>query len=296
MLSGRCDVLRPCLGLAATLVLVLFLSACTGAATPTPTITPSPTPPLTVTTTPTLVPTPTATPTQASTPQLNVVFSSAEVPEEAIRYQQNRSQIVNEFTRAVLKGQIREGSFKSFAATSGDRSDLIDIWYLEGLQTGNGFRIGLTSSFQELGDVSVREIKGNLFLVLKNAPPKQSSQRSAGSGRARLTQLSPVLQSLEKEYFLIALATGDQLPQPLGQVDAAIAFGTGELLAVSDNGTLFDRSDQGDGAPCLVASRTASLYCLLRSKVAFFTSFLRARMASRCPCKTSAGVTFPRAL
>jgi len=167
-----------------------------------------------------------------------VVFSSAEVTEESIRYQQNRNQIVKEFTRAVLDGQIQEGSFKSFAATSGARSDLIDIWYLEGLQTGDGFRIGLTSSFQQLGDVAVREIKGNLLLVLKKAPPKQSSQGAAGPGRARLTMLGLVLQPLGQGNLRIALATGDlepagltrvrQLFQPLGQGDAAIAFGTGE--------------------------------------------------------------------
>ena len=270
------EAIIPPLRSALVLLLLLglgtsLLAACgggEGAPTPTPTPTPKPasTPQLNTTSAGTLVPTaappmPTSTPTPPAGP--HVVFPSAEVTEEAIRYHQNRRQIVNEFTKAFLNDQILEGSVKPLVATTVGRSDLIDIWYLEGLQTGDGFRIGLTSSFQELGDVAVREIKGNLFLVLKQAPPKLSSLGPAGPGRARLATIGPLLHSFRQGNLRIALATGDrpwdqpspilkqtpmklssqgaagrkradlarvrQLHQPLGQGDAAIAFGTESL-------------------------------------------------------------------
>ena len=197
--------------------LLLLIAACGGSGSP-----PSPT----RVAAPTLTPSPPPTPTATPTPQLNVVFSSTEVSEEAIRYHQNQSQIVNEFTKAVLEGLSLEEPFKSFAATSGDRSDFIDIWYQEGLETGDGFQIGLTSSFEQLGDVTAWEIKGNLLLVLREAPEEALSQGVAGQGRVVLTLVR-------------------QLVQPLEQGDAAIAFGTGEppggqLIVQDEQVTLVD--------------------------------------------------------
>ena len=215
----------------------LIVSCTQGEPTPTPTPSPtsatipSPPPSATPTTTPTPPPAgsaPTATP--ASAPQPELVFSGAQITEDAIRSHQNRRQIFAEFTNAVLDGQIGEGSFKSLAATTGGRSDTIDIWYEEGLETGDGFRLGLTSSFDQVGDAAVREIKGNLLLLLRATPLTLSSRRAAGRKLA-----SP--------------ARVGQLLQPLEQGDAAIAFGTGEpeggrLILQGEQITLVDK----DGA------------------------------------------------
>ena len=124
------------------------------------------------------------TPTPPASPQ--VILRSEELNEEAILHLQNRRQIVNEFTTAVLDGEIKEGSITTLSATIGGQSDAIDVWYLEGLETGDGFRIGLMTSFRQLDDVAVREIKGNLFLVSKPASPALSSPRAADPARSNL--------------------------------------------------------------------------------------------------------------
>ena len=111
-----------------------------------------------------------------------MVFPAAQIAEEAILGLQNRRQIVNEFTNGVVDGQIQEGSVTSLSSTTDGRSDVIDVWYMEGLETGNGFQIGISSSIQQVGDVAVRELKGNLFVVLKRGPltllPQGSSDKN----------------------------------------------------------------------------------------------------------------------
>ena len=249
-------------------------------ATSVPTLTPVPTPRFIPAPTPTpvrtvlLQPIPTAIPAPPESP--HVVFPAVQIAEETILVLKNRRQIVNEFTKGVLDGQIQEGSVTSLVATTGGRSDLIDIWFQEGLLTGDGFRIGITSSFQQLGEVTVREIKGNLFVVLKEAPPRLTSQGATNTGRARLATLGPVSQSFRQVDLRIAFATGDrpwdqpspilkQTPmklssqraagpkqagqrlQTLGQSDAGIAFGTGEplggqLIVLGDQVTLVDNT------------------------------------------------------
>jgi len=219
------------------------------------------------------------TPTPPVNPQ--VVFLAAEVTEETIQAYQNRSKIANEFTIAFLDGQIQDGSVTTFSATTGGSSVLVDVWYTEGLQTGNGFRLGLTSSSEQLGDAAVRQIKGNLFLVVKPAPLSLLPQEPANSGRALLTIPGPAIRSSGLDNLGIALGTGDQpwdqqslnlkqttlepssqgaagpqragrvgvrpLLHPLMQDAVGIGFGTGEppgglLIVQGDQVTLVDET------------------------------------------------------
>ena len=181
----------------------------------------------------------------------------------------------------MLDGLIKEGSITSLSATTGGLSDHIDVWYTEGLETGDGFRIGLTSSFQQLDDVAVREIKGNLFFVLNQSPTQLSSIGAAGPGRANLATVAPVIQFFRPVIARMAVATDyrrwnqpspilNQTPvKPLSQVsagnsmaglefvsnllqslrqgDAGIAFGTGEppggqLIVQGEQVTLVDEN------------------------------------------------------
>ena len=247
--------------------LILGLLAACSQADPTPTPPPTPTrtatPQLTPTPGPTLTPTtaaPTLTLAPASPP--NLAFSTAEITEEAIRYHRNRSVIVEQFTNAVLDGLTQEGTFESLAATTDGSSDFIDIWYQEGLETGIDFQLGLTSSNQQMDDVAVREIKGNLLLVLRPAPATRPSVGAADPRPARVAMRVPPLRSLGRRNLWNASpaneglwgqagsiprrtraeslslgpagpvqASTTRLRQPLrisGQGDAAIVFGTGE--------------------------------------------------------------------
>ena len=165
----------------------------------------------------TTVPPPTPVSTSTPTPlaRTPVDFPSAVLTQEAIQYHQNLRQIINEFTKGVVDGQIEQGA-TPLSAITGGRRDLIMILYLHGLETGPGFELGLIkSSFEQLGDVAVSEIKGNLSLLVNPVPPEQrSSQEDVSPGRARLATLDPVLQSFEQGNTRTYLATGDQ---PWGQ-------------------------------------------------------------------------------
>ena len=101
-------------------------------------------------------------------------FPSAVFTQEAIQYHQNLRQIINEFTEGVVDGSIEQGA-TPLSAITGGRRDLIMILYLHGLETGPGFELGLKSSFEQLGDVAVSEIKGNLSLLVNPVPPEQRS-------------------------------------------------------------------------------------------------------------------------
>ena len=67
------------------------------------------------------------------------------------------------------------------------------------------------------------------------------------------------------------------------------------LLATRKIGTLCDPRDQAGGG-WFVSSLRALLWARLRSLVFVCTSFLRCRILSRLPLRTSEGVTFPNAL
>jgi len=211
----------------------------------------------------------------------DVVIPSAELTEGAIRRHQNSREIISEFTKAFLSGQIQQDSVISLSATTGDRTDVIDIWFQEGLQTGDGFQVGLTARFKQVGDAEIREIKGNMFTVLKQAPLTVLPQGSAVPGRARLATQGPVLPSFGYGNLRIALANvyqpwnqpspklkllpiaptsrGDvgrksagptevpTLLQPSRQSGAGIGFGTGEppgglLIVQGDQVTLVDEN------------------------------------------------------
>ena len=206
------------------LLILGLLAACSQAdptSTEPPTLAPTLAPTATLEPTSTQAPTPTLTPTSSPTPMPDLVFSTGEVTDEAIRHHRNRFLMVDRFTNAVVDGLPQDGSFESLDATTDGSSDFVDIWYQAGLETGDGFRLGMTSSAQQVGDVAVREITGNLLLVLRSAPdlsvafpPNSEAPASVRQGAASVTRAS---------------LTQARRPLPVfGRSNAAIVVGTGE--------------------------------------------------------------------
>lgn len=112
-------------------------------------------------------------------------ITSPPITAEGLNYLKNTSQIIGELTKGVSEGRMKSDSTLSLSATTGGRTDNMDICFIEGTQTGDGFRLSLAPQFQENGGLTMREIKGNVCITNKQSSPPLSAlvlPADAGAG------------------------------------------------------------------------------------------------------------------
>ena len=135
------------------------------------------------------------------------VFSSYPITVEGLNYLQNTQQIITELTEGVSQGRLPSNSLASLSATTGGRTDDVYIYFYEEGQTGDGFQLGLTSQSQQTGNVTMREIKGNICITHKQPPPPELAYLSpAAPESAVLSSVRRELKSGVQYYNGIALA------------------------------------------------------------------------------------------
>jgi hypothetical protein len=132
------------------------------------------------------------TPPGVPQPELPV-FSSYPVTAEGLNYLQNTQQIITELTEGVSQGRLPSNSLASLSATTGGRTDDVYIYFYEEGQTGDGFQLGLTSQSQQAGNLTMREIKGNICITYKQPPPPELAYLSPAEPE------SAVLSSVRRE-------------------------------------------------------------------------------------------------
>jgi hypothetical protein len=91
----------------------------------------------------------------------------------------------------------------------------VDILFSQGTQTGDGFQLGLTSQFQETGNSTMGEVKGNICMMHKQPPPELSYLRQTGPDSVVLTS------GLRELKLRVRCCSGIALAQN----DAGISFG-----------------------------------------------------------------------